>query len=97
MPSKSKFRGYDLLGDEEPFKIGDFYYPAPYYMIDGKAFSLLGWGKVTRDNGPTREGETFMQRHRVTNYTVIRKSATYEGFSRRLALNRAFSNPLPLP
>jgi hypothetical protein len=97
MPKPSKFKGFEVLGDDEPFKVGDYYYPAPYYMIDGKTFSIDTWGKVSRDNGPSRIGQTFFQRHNTTNYTVIRRITTYSGIPRRLAMNRFFATQLPLP
>ncbi len=97
MPIKSKFPGYDLIGEDEPFKVGDYYYPYPYKELPANDFNIKRWGIITRDNGPREPNQSFRDRHGVSSYTIIRKSSNQTGFPVRLALSKTFSTPLPLP
>ncbi len=98
MPTKSKFPGYDLVANDEPFKVGDYYYASSYENISGGSLFNIGmWSKIGVDLGPNREGQSFSQRHAVVGYTVIRKATKIKGLPVRLELHRTFSTPLPLP
>ncbi len=97
MPTKSKFKGYDLVKENEGFKVGDYYYPCPLEDINPDTFDIERWYIVRENTGPRFPGQTFRQRHNALNYTIIRKSNSFEGFPRRLALSRVYSRPLPLP
>ena len=91
-----KFRGYLLLGPDEGFKIGDYYYAESYGNMRADGFDIRCWRKVSQRQGPLHPGQSFTERH-GRGFTVIRKATKKSGLPVRLVMSKVFSTPLPLP